>query len=270
MARKREVRFEPAVAKLGDLRPAATVDDPADELTVTDVEYRDADFAERHVVGITIESCRFESVRFPSALRHSTVVESALSVCDLANVQADDSTMIESLIENGRLTGLSWTAGVLRDVLIHATRADLSSFAQSRLRTVVFRDCDLRQADFQGTEFRNVRFERCNLTGARFAAARIQQNLRFEDCDLTGIYGITALRGATIVGGDLEGLAATLARELGITIEWQGGSTTGCIPADTLIDAAGARPKPKAGGYRSDKPLSGGEIDRELGTGFGA
>ncbi|MEU4320881.1 pentapeptide repeat-containing protein [Nocardia fluminea] len=224
MARKREVRFEPAVAKPGALRPAVSPgDDPIDELTVTDVEYRDADFAERHVSGVSVESCLFDSVRFPSTLRHSTLAESTLRVCDLANVQADDSTMIETLIENGRLTGLSWTAGVLRDVLIDSTRADLSSFAQSRLRTVVFRDCDLRQADFQSTEFRNVRFERCNLVGARFTGARIQQNLRFEDCDLTGIYGITALRGATINGGDPQGLASTLARELGITVEWQTG-----------------------------------------------
>lgn len=169
MARKREVRFEPAVAKPGALRPAISPgDDPTDELTVTDVEYRDADFAESHVSGMSVEACLFDSVRFPSTLRHSTIAESTLRVCDLANVQADDSSLIESLIEHGRLTGLSWTAGVLRDVLIDSTRADLSSFAQSRMRTVVFRDCDLRQADFQSVEFRNVRFERCNLVGARF------------------------------------------------------------------------------------------------------
>ncbi|MFE1594268.1 pentapeptide repeat-containing protein [Nocardia sp. NPDC058705] len=222
VARKREVRFEPAVAKLGALRPAvAPGDDPIDDLTVTDVEYLGADFAEFHVHGMSVEGCLFDSVRFPSTLRQTTIAESALRICDLANVQADDSTMLETVIAHGRLTGLSWTAGVLRDVLIESTRADLSSFAQSRLRTVVFRDCDLRQADFQGTEFRNVRFERCNLVGARFAGARIQQNLRFEDCDLTGIYGVTALRGATIQGGDLQGLASTLARELGITVEWQ-------------------------------------------------
>jgi uncharacterized protein YjbI with pentapeptide repeats len=170
---------------------------------------------------MSVEACVFDSVRFPSTLRHSTLAESTLRVCDLANVAADDSSMIETRIDSGRLTGLSWTAGVLRDVLIESTRADLSSFAQSRLRTVVFRDCDLRQADFQSTEFRNVRFERCNLVGARFTGARVQQNLRFEDCDLTGIYGVTALRGATVQGGDLEGLASTLARELGITVEWQ-------------------------------------------------
>ncbi|TCK00644.1 pentapeptide repeat-containing protein [Nocardia alba] len=221
MARKRETRFEPAVAKPGSLRPAVSPgDDPIDELSVTDVEYRDTDFAERHVSGVSIEACLFDSVRFPSTLRHSTIAESTLRVCDLANVAADDSSMIESLVDNGRLTGLSWTAGVLRDVAIESTRADLSSFAQTRMRTVVFRDCDLRQADFQGTEFRNVRFERCNLVGARFTGARIQQNLRFEDCDLTGLYGITALRGATINGGDPQGLAATLARELGIVVEW--------------------------------------------------
>ncbi|MFE3546454.1 pentapeptide repeat-containing protein [Nocardia sp. NPDC059177] len=220
MAGKRAVRFEPAVTEPRSPRPAvAPADDPADDATVTGVEYRGADFAEAKVYGFTAEQCLFDSVRFPSTLRQSTIAESVLRVCDLANVQADDSSMFETVIEHGRITGLSWTAGVLRDVLIDSTRADLASFAESRLRTVVFRDCDLRQADFQRTEFRNVRFERCNLTGARFADARPQQHLRFEDCDLTGITGVTALRGATIQGGDLESLAATLARELGIAVE---------------------------------------------------
>ncbi|MFD5175530.1 pentapeptide repeat-containing protein [Nocardia sp. NPDC058379] len=221
MARKREVRFEPAVATPGGLRQATPADDPADDRTAADVEYRGADFAEVHVYGFTAEGCLFDSVRFPSTLRQATISESALRVCDLANVQADDSSMFETEIAGGRLTGLSWTAGVLRDVLVDSSRADMASFAESRLRTVVFRDCDLRQADFQRTEFRHVRFERCNLTGARFSDARPQQNLRFEECDLTGVYGLTALRGATIQGGDLESLAATLARELGITVEPQ-------------------------------------------------
>ncbi|WP_225731686.1 hypothetical protein [Nocardia sp. JCM 34519.1] len=39
---------------------------------------------------------------------------------------------------------------------------------------------------------------------------------------------------------------------------------------DQLLDRADARPKPTIGGYRSDRPLSAEEIDRELGRGFGA
>jgi hypothetical protein len=39
---------------------------------------------------------------------------------------------------------------------------------------------------------------------------------------------------------------------------------------DRLLDKAGTRPKPTVGGYRSDRPLSADEIDRELGAGFGA
>ncbi|MFC9967943.1 hypothetical protein ACFVH4_27250 [Nocardia ignorata] len=39
---------------------------------------------------------------------------------------------------------------------------------------------------------------------------------------------------------------------------------------DKLIDAAGTRPKPTIGGYRSNNPLSAEQIDKELGAGFGA
>ncbi|WP_405132807.1 hypothetical protein [Nocardia sp. NBC_01388] len=39
---------------------------------------------------------------------------------------------------------------------------------------------------------------------------------------------------------------------------------------DHLLGKVGARPKPTVGGYRSRRPLSAEEIDRELGQGFGA
>ncbi|MET9487906.1 MULTISPECIES: hypothetical protein [unclassified Nocardia] len=39
---------------------------------------------------------------------------------------------------------------------------------------------------------------------------------------------------------------------------------------DHLLGKVGARPKPTVGGYRSQRPLSAEEIDRELGQGFGA
>ncbi|WP_067667533.1 hypothetical protein [Nocardia miyunensis] len=39
---------------------------------------------------------------------------------------------------------------------------------------------------------------------------------------------------------------------------------------DQLLDTAAAQPKPTIGGYRSDRPLSAEEIDRQLGQGFGA
>ncbi|MQY24943.1 hypothetical protein [Nocardia aurantia] len=39
---------------------------------------------------------------------------------------------------------------------------------------------------------------------------------------------------------------------------------------DLLLEKAGTRPKPTTGGYRSDRPLSAEDIDRELAGGFGA
>jgi hypothetical protein len=39
---------------------------------------------------------------------------------------------------------------------------------------------------------------------------------------------------------------------------------------ERLMDRAAPRPKPRFGGYRSDKPLSAEEIDARLADGFGA
>lgn len=167
-----------------------------------------------------IEQCRFSGVRMPGVIRQTTLVNTEFSVCDLANVQADDSSLLQSRVSTSRMTGMSWTKGVLRDVVVESSRANLASFRYSRLKTVVFKDCDLQQADFQRTEFRNVLFESCDLSSAQFNGAHLHHNVRFEDCVLVNIGGVAGLKGATVQGGDLFGLAASLARQAGIAVEW--------------------------------------------------
>ncbi|NEW42345.1 pentapeptide repeat-containing protein [Nocardia cyriacigeorgica] len=202
-------------------RPAeSSRDNFDDDTTIDEVEFSDADLTRPETHALGIDGCRFDNCRLGGVMRGVTIYESELSVCDLANLQADECTMAECAISTSRLTGMSWTAGSWRDVLLESTRADLTNFRYSKLRTVVFRDCDLRQADFEGVEFRNVAFEHCNLTGARFTGTATRHNLRFTDCTLADIDGVAGLRGATVDGGDLLGLAASLAREAGITVRW--------------------------------------------------
>ncbi len=211
----------PSTPRSRPRRPAESPrDDFVDDTTIGEVDYSGADLtrAETHALGL--EGCRFDNCRFGGVMRGVTIYESELSVCDLANLLADECSMAECAISTSRLTGMSWTAGSWRDVLLEGTRADLTSFRYSKLRTVVFRDCDLRQADFEGVEFRNVVFEHCNLTGARFTGTAPRHNLRFTDCTLADIDGVAGLRGATVDGGDLLGLAASLAREAGIIVRW--------------------------------------------------
>ncbi|MFE3445494.1 pentapeptide repeat-containing protein [Nocardia sp. NPDC059180] len=219
--RNSDVPVVPSAPKPRERRPAQSPrDDFDDDTTIDDVAYSDSDLSRPQTHALGLEGCRFDSCRLGGIMRGVTFYESELSICDLANLEADECSMAECVISTSRLTGMSWTAGTWRDVLLEGTRADLTSFRYSKLRTVVFRDCDLRQTDFEGVEFRNVAFERCNLTGARFTGTGARHNLRFTDCTLADINGVTSLRGATVDGGDLLGLAASLAREAGITVRW--------------------------------------------------
>ncbi|MGY2090478.1 pentapeptide repeat-containing protein [Nocardia gipuzkoensis] len=169
--------------------------------------------------GLEIRGCHFQGVRLPSAITRTTIEGSHLVSCDLANAQVDESSLLDSAITSSRLTGMSWSHGVVRGSVIEA-RADLSSFRHTKFRNVIFRECDLRQSDFQRAEFRNVRFEGCNLTAAQFANAEMQHNVQFVDCALIDVGGVRGLAGSTVNGGDLLGLAASLAREVGIGVEW--------------------------------------------------
>src|SRR5512132_1586191 len=65
-----------------------------------------------------------------------------------------------------RLTGVSWTEGLVRDTVLSDCRIDLSSFAATRFDQVVFERCLLTQADFQEANLRAVRFVDCDLTEA--------------------------------------------------------------------------------------------------------
>jgi uncharacterized protein YjbI with pentapeptide repeats len=105
-------------------------------------------------------------------------------------------------------------------VSIDDTRADLASFRGSKFQKVVFTGCNLAGADFQRVRFRSVRFEGCDLTGAQFSQANIEHNTTFVDCRLIDVRGVRGLKGAQVRGDDLLGLAGSLAREVGIDVDW--------------------------------------------------
>lgn len=183
------------------------------------LDYIGQDMAGVEVDASDIEQCRFDTVAMPAAMRRTTIYGSEFTGCDFANLQADSGSLLQSAISLSRLTGMSWTGGTWRDVTVESSRVNLTFFGYSKLEMVVFRDCELTQADFERVKFRHVLFEKCDLSGAQFSGAEMV-NVRFVDCVLTNLRGVTDLRGATVAGGDLLGLAAALAREAGISVEW--------------------------------------------------
>jgi uncharacterized protein YjbI with pentapeptide repeats len=125
-----------------------------------------------------------------------------LTDVDLANVDASRARMADVTIEGGRLTGLLWTEGVVRDCVLRRCRANLAGFAAARLSAVRFEACDLRESDFSDAALREVVFDGCDLRG----------------CRLDGVRLGTELKGLGLPYGDLIEAAGTLAGALGIEV----------------------------------------------------
>jgi uncharacterized protein YjbI with pentapeptide repeats len=154
--------------------------------------------------GGTLRKCRMSDVwigetRFVAVdLAESSLVDTWLSGCVLAGVQA--------------------FSGLLRRVSFRNCKLDSVNFRDSSLTDVTFEDCVLRDADFAGAKLTRVRFPGCTLTEASFRAAKCSAvDLRGASLGITD--GFDALRGATIDSGQLMALAPLLAHHLGITVK---------------------------------------------------
>jgi uncharacterized protein YjbI with pentapeptide repeats len=149
------------------------------------------------------------------------LVNLLLRHCDVAGFVARDGRADRVLVDGGRLRGVTWTRGVLRDVELRDIEAGDFSLRFSTLRRVVFRDCVIPEIDLTEAVLDDVRFERCRLPGAQFHRAQVK-SLRFEGCDLSGSSGVDALTGASIHPDDALSLATGMAAALGIRVEGGG------------------------------------------------
>jgi len=212
---------EPLPAKV--LRPLLDAELPRDDLVeeaaLTCLLLADLDLSGREVVNADIAESRIDTCRFgPGRFDRISMSDCELTGCDLANLLAENSSMIRVSLVNSRATGLSWGGGLFKDVRWENCRADMSAFRFTRFTRVLFSGCDLRQADFQNADLRGIRFEGCDLTGAQFSNA-VMTGTRFRGCFLTDIAGAQSLRGAVVDSHDLIGLAHGLAGALGIVID---------------------------------------------------
>jgi uncharacterized protein YjbI with pentapeptide repeats len=140
-----------------------------------------------------------------------------LEDCDVSGLVATGYVVRRAEILRTRLRGVTLAKGQVDDGFLEGCTTDELSFRFSRLRHVVFRDCDLSGADFYNATFEHVTIIDCDLQRARFDAADVKC-LAVQNCNLTGIYGVSGLRGATLDASDLPALALSLASEAGIAI----------------------------------------------------
>src|SRR5215469_10966364 len=191
------------LAFYGSLSPlpgSLEVDGDYDSVLVEDASFSDVGlsgsrFVECVLTGVTFDEgtlrkCRMSDVWFGETrfvavdLAESSLVDTWLSGCVLAGVQAFST--------------------LLRRVAFRGCKLDSVNFRDATLTDVTFEDCVLRDADFAGAKLTRVRFPGCTLTEASFRAATCSK---------------VDLRGATIDSLQLMALAPLLAHHLGIEVK---------------------------------------------------
>lgn len=218
---------EPAAPDLPDHLTAAGL--PEAELDDGAVHFgldvADLDLADREAAGLELEQSRYKAVTLAGTrLRRAMIRDVRFDRCDLANLRARETSMIRSELAGCRMTGLTYLAGILRDVTFSGCRIDLASFSGTKFGTVVFSECRLDQVNFGDADLSGARFINCDLTGAQFSGATLT-GTRFTGCELTGISGVTSMRGAIITSSDAFALARIFADALGIKIDDDPGRT---------------------------------------------
>jgi uncharacterized protein YjbI with pentapeptide repeats len=178
------------------------------------------------VVGKQFDGCRFENCSLlESAFFDCSFRDSTFEGCNLSLWNVTNTTFLDVVFRQSKLTGVDWTVARWSAVGAPVTFEDhcvldLGVFLGLTLTRAAFRDCsahdvdfseaDLSGCDFSGTDLHGARFNRTNLTKARFETA----------------YSYTIDLGANTVKGARFALpeAASLLRTLGVDIVGGGGS----------------------------------------------
>jgi uncharacterized protein YjbI with pentapeptide repeats len=151
---------------------------PELEAGLTDAIVRDADWANRRVVGVDLLRTELHAVR---------------------------------------LTGADLAESTFRDVRFVGCRLDLAAARLSKFERVVFSDCRLEELDLYGSQLQDVLFERCVLREAAFSGVT-SKRVELRGCDLTALRGAEALRGMRMPWSDVLENAPLFASVAGVEI----------------------------------------------------
>jgi uncharacterized protein YjbI with pentapeptide repeats len=140
-----------------------------------------------------------------------------LTDCDLSGVVASGFVARRVELSGTRIRGVTFVKGQYDDGLVTDCTTSELSLRFSKLRHVVFRNCDLSGADFYNVTFEHVTIDGCDLQRATFDTAHVKC-LSITNCNLVAVRGINGLKGARVDASDLPGMAPALASEAGILI----------------------------------------------------
>jgi uncharacterized protein YjbI with pentapeptide repeats len=171
----------------------------ASRVRIIESELRGVTLAADHVPGLTLRDV-------------------VLRDCGLSNLDGREGQLTRVEIHRSQLVGFGCSGGRIQDVRVIGTSLQLASFADSRLRRVVFEGVQLSEASFARARLQQVQFIDCRLAGADFTGASLK-GCSIRGSSLDDVIGIASLRGVRMPWPDVLDSAAAMAATLGIEIE---------------------------------------------------
>jgi uncharacterized protein YjbI with pentapeptide repeats len=189
------------------------------EASFAQLGFYDIDLSQRVADSVEFEQCRLRGVDLSgSQLDRVHVTDCLIENSNVANVRMEIGALVRLKCVTSRMTGLTLSKGLARDVEFTDCRLDMSSWRFTDFHAARFTNCNLTRADFTEANLTGAQFVGCDLTGAQFDKARMA-GTRFSNCTLVDIGGVLSWHGAIVDSHDLIALSYTLAHALGIQIE---------------------------------------------------
>lgn len=179
------------------------------DISLTDARADNARFTETVFTGVTFDSGNLKRSR----LSDVWFGESRFIATELA-----ESTFIDTWLSGCVLAGLQAFSVNMRRAVFRNCKLDSVNFRDSTLTDVAFEDCVLRDTDFSGAKLTRVKFPGATLTGADFTKVTCSAvDLRGAALGIRA--GFDSLHGARINSLQLVALAPYLAQQLGLVVE---------------------------------------------------
>jgi uncharacterized protein YjbI with pentapeptide repeats len=188
------------------------------DFELDDVELEGDDWSSAEAEDGSFTCCRLQRVNLTaSKLMGVRMRDVLLKSSEASNAEWRRMVGLRLAFEECGLVGFDLAEGRLEDVTFQGCKLDYANFRFLKAQKVVFRECSMVEADFQDSELTSVDFIGCDLTKSRFVRSKLK-SVDLRTSNLDDIEKPADLNGATVDTGQLIGMAARLAAQIGIVV----------------------------------------------------
>ncbi|MCW5912885.1 MAG: pentapeptide repeat-containing protein [Cyclobacteriaceae bacterium] len=139
--------------------------------------FEGVDFSKDVLTQGEYDSCSFKKCRLAEVdLRLITFSDCTFEECDLSMAKIRNAAFKTVSFKGCKMLGLRFDECVtmLLSFSFENCQLDFSSFFKLKMKSTIFKNCNLREVEFREADLTNARFENCDLTRALFENTILQ------------------------------------------------------------------------------------------------